>query len=202
VQHPLLRAGRHRVANDLFAYAQGAVLLLLITRELGLSPTVYGAIIAGFGAGGVYGSLAVTRVASELGHRGAIFVGVVLMAAGDALVVLAGGSLPLAGMGHVAGQLVTGLGLPLCTISMVSLRQAITPPDLLGRVNATTRLLPWSAVPLGALLGGALGATIGLRPTLVLSAGGSALVVAWVVYSLGRTRRAFAAHDPRQEPPV
>jgi hypothetical protein len=99
-------------------------------------------------------------------------IGVLLMATGEALVALAGGPLPNTGVGLVAGQFVTGVGLPQCTIGMVSRRQSITAVELLGRVNATTRLLAWSAVPLGALLGGALGEAIGLRPTLALSAGG------------------------------
>jgi hypothetical protein len=93
----------------------------------------------------------------------------------------------------VGGQFLTGVGLPLCTINMVSLRQAITPADLLGRVNATTRLLAWGAAPVGALLGGALGDTIGLRPTLVIAAGGSALVVAWVVSTIPERRLTLRA---------
>ncbi|MBV9328844.1 MAG: hypothetical protein JO352_34475 [Chloroflexi bacterium] len=114
------------------------------------------------------------------------------MAAGDALVALAGGPLmPFAGVGLVAGQFVTGIGLPVCTITMVSLRQAVTPTDLLGRVSATTRLLAWGAIPLGALLGGALGDSIGLRATLVVSAAGSALVMAWVLHAF-TIRDAFA----------
>jgi MFS family permease len=192
LREPLLRtmAGTAALSN-LFAYAQGAVLLLFVTRELALPPTVYGAIVAGFGVGGVCGSLLAPRVAGEIGRRGAICAGVVLMAAGDALVAASGGPVSFAGVGVVAGQLMTGLGLPLCTISMVSLRQSITPVDLLGRVNATTRLLAWGAVPLGALLGGALGDAIGLRPTLVVSAAGSALVVAWVLLALAAPAARF-----------
>ena len=67
---------------------------------------------------------------------------------------------------------------------MVSLRQLLTPSAMLGRVNATTRLLSWGALPLGALLGGAVGEMIGIRPTMVVSALGSILVVAWVLLAL------------------
>ncbi len=172
MHHSLLRTMAATAAlSNLFAYAQSAVLLLFVTRELGLPATVYGAILAGFGLGGVLGSLVVGRVAGGVGPRGAICVGVVLMAAGDSLVAMAGGPLSFPAAAIVAGQFVTGVGLPLCTVSMVSLRQAITPADLLGRVNAATRLVAWGALPLGALLGGALGDALGLRPTLVIAAG-------------------------------
>ena len=183
--------------SNVFAYAQAAVLLLFVTRDLALPPTVYAAILGGFGLGGVCGSLLVARVAGLVGQRGAICLGAVLMAAGDALVALAGGPLmPFAGVGLVAGQFVTGIGLPVCTITMVSLRQAVTPTDLLGRVSATTRLLAWGAIPLGALLGGALGDSIGLRATLVVSAAGSALVMAWVLHAF-TIRDAFAQKNSR-----
>ncbi len=52
----------------------------------------------------------------------------------------------------------------------VSLRQALTPARLQGRVNATMYVLTWGAVPLGGLLGGALGQVLGLRPTIFLTA--------------------------------
>ena len=55
-----------------------------------------------------------------------------------------------------------------------SLRQTITPERLLGRMNATMRFLVWGTMPIGSLLGGALGAAIGLRPTLWVAAIGGA----------------------------
>jgi len=212
LRHPLLRTTAVTAAlSNFFAYAQSAVLLLVVTRELGLPPTVYGVMLGAFGLGGVCGSLGVRHVARCLGQRGAICAGVALMAAGDALVSVAGGPLPFgdtlvsvatgprtfAAAGMVAGQLMTGVGLAVCSISMVSLRQALTPADLLGRVNATARLLAWGAIPAGALLGGALGDWIGLRPTLVVAAAGSGLVMAWVLYAFGVHRRFVTRFTPK-----
>jgi hypothetical protein len=48
----------------------------------------------------------------------------------------------------------------------LSFRQAVCPPELLGRMNASVRWVIWGINPLGALLGGALGAWLGVRPTL------------------------------------
>jgi MFS family permease len=191
---PVLRAMAITGAvSNLFAYIQAAVLVLYVTRDLGLAPSAYGLILSGFGLGGVCGALVGPRVAGRVGYGGAIACGVALMASGNALVALAGAPLALAGL--VAGQVLTGFGLPLCTISMISLRQSITPRDLLGRVNATTRLVSWGALPLGALLGGALGEAIGIRPTLVLSSAGSAMVVLWVLLALTPATRKLAVRS-------
>ena len=181
--HPVLRALAGTAAlSNMFAYAQSAVLLLYVTRDLGLEATAFGVILAAFSLGGVCGSLCGARVAGRVGQLGAIRVGVALMAAGDCVVAVTG--VPAAFAGIALGQFVTGLGLPICTISMLSLRQTITPGAMLGRMNAATRLVSWGAIPLGALLGGALGEAIGLRQTLVTCAAGSTLVVAWVACAL------------------
>ena len=58
-------------------------------------------------------------------------------------------------------------------INQVSLRQAITPPRMQGRMNATMRFIVWGTMPIGAILGGALGNVIGLqRHDLVGAIGG------------------------------
>src|SRR5207249_1429625 len=57
----------------------------------------------------------------------------------------------------------------------VSIRQAVTPPSLIGRMTATARFVTRGMLPIGSLLGGILGASIGLRPTLWVSAIGGAL---------------------------
>ena len=189
---PVLRAMAVTGAiSNLFAYMQTAVLVLYMTRELTLPASAYGAVLAAFGLGGVCGATAGPRVAGRVGCGGAIAWGALLMASGYTLVALSGERLALFGL--VAGQFLIGFGLPLCTVSMVSLRQLLTPSAMLGRVNATTRLLSWGALPLGALVGGVLGEVIGIRPTLAVSALGSILVVAWVLSALTPAARHVAS---------
>ena len=188
LQHPVLRALAGTAAlSNLFAYAQSAVLLLYVVRDLHLEPTAFGVILAGFSLGGVSGSLCGARAAARLGQFGAIGLGVTLMAGGDSIVALANG--PAAFAEITLGQFVTGFGLPICTISMLSLRQMLTPPSMQGRMNAATRLVSWGAIPLGALLGGGVGETIGLHETLITCAAGSLLVVAWVAPTLRPARK-------------
>ena len=78
-------------------------------------------------------------------------------------------------------MLVFDFGAVLYGITYLSLRQAITPDRLLGRMTATMRFLTVAAAPLGSLVGGALATVIGLRATL------------WCVGALGIVLAASAA---------
>jgi len=69
------------------------------------------------------------------------------------------------------------------SVNETSLRQAITPDRLLGRMNATVGFIADGAGPMGALVGGFLGGVIGLRPTLALAALGGACAAAWLFAS-------------------
>jgi len=56
----------------------------------------------------------------------------------------------------------------LYNINQVSLRQALTPPEMSGRMNATMRWFVWGTIPIGALLGGIIGTNLGLREALLI----------------------------------
>jgi hypothetical protein len=102
----------------------------------------------------------------------AIVGGALVAVTGDCLIALAGPPLPAIPL-LLVGRLLAGAGLPLFVVNAVSLRQAITPAPLLGRVAAGIRSITWGVLPVGALLGGLLGEHIGLRPTLLVAACGS-----------------------------
>ena len=74
-------------------------------------------------------------------------------------------------------------------MGFVSLRQAATPTPMLGRMNSVMLTLLQGVVPVGALAGGLLGQTIGMRPTLFISIAGELLATLWVVFSPIRTMR-------------
>ena len=56
-------------------------------------------------------------------------------------------------------------------------------------MNAVMRFIVWGTIPLGALTGGVLGSTIGLRETMVVGAIGGGLAVLWIVFSPQRHLR-------------
>ncbi|WP_207757453.1 MFS transporter [Nonomuraea cypriaca] len=86
-----------------------------------------------------------------------------------------------------AANFVSLIGWPMFNVTVISFRQSVTPDHLLGRVNATMRTIAWSALALGALLGGALGSWLGLRETVIVAAIG--LFVPMVILLTSPIRR-------------
>jgi hypothetical protein len=74
-------------------------------------------------------------------------------------------------------------------IAQLSYRQMICPPHLLGRMNAAMRWIVWGTLPLGGLIGGALGSVIGVRLAILVGVVGSWAAAAWVFFSPLRTMR-------------
>src|SRR4029078_13606353 len=71
----------------------------------------------------------------------------------------------------------------LYNVTQVSLRQTITPARIQGRMNSVMRFIVWGTIPLGALLGGALGAWVGLQETLIIGGIGCSLPFLPVLFS-------------------
>jgi hypothetical protein len=85
-------------------------------------------------------------------------------------------------------------------VAQISYRQAICPPRLMGRMNAAVRWIVWGTMPLGALIGGALGTAIGVRPTLWIGLIGSWAAGFWVYFS--PLRRMRDVPQPREPEPT
>jgi hypothetical protein len=62
------------------------------------------------------------------------------------------------------GVAVTSFGQVLYNVAQISYRQALCPPGLLGRMNASIRFLVFGALPVGGLLGGLLGSASASTP--------------------------------------
>jgi hypothetical protein len=96
------------------------------------------------------------------------------------LIPLATGPLIVAVSFLLAAQLLGDVAIEIYLVNEVSLRQALIPPRLLGRANASTQVLSKGAGSLGALLAGALGQSIGLRWTLLIGVLGIMLSALWI----------------------
>ncbi|PYE48985.1 MFS transporter [Deinococcus yavapaiensis] len=168
--------------SNFFSSAGGAVFVLFVTRDLNFSPSLLGTVIGVGGGGALLGALLAGRLPARLGMGPVIVLSSALFPLASVLVPL---STPgLAGVILVGvSQFVIGLGIVVYNVVQVSLRQAITPHRLLGRMNATMRFFVWGTMPLGALLGGALGTLLDLRTTLFFAALGQALAVLPVLLS-------------------
>jgi MFS family permease len=148
----------------------GAVSVLVLTRQLGASAGLVGLLMVGGGVGGVLGALTANRIANRIGQGRTIWLSVLVTSPFMLL-------LPLAGRGwllslYALGWVAFGFGAVVYNIAQVSYRQAICPDRLLGRMNASVRFMVWGTLPLGALVGGVLGSTIGIHATLWVGAFG------------------------------
>jgi hypothetical protein len=95
----------------------------------------------------------------------------------------------------------SGITSMAMSINYVSLRQAITPPELQGRVNATGRWLNWTVIPLAAIGGGAVATAVGIRETILIGSGVAFLAVPILFLSpLGSLRAVPGAISPPEEP--
>lgn len=146
----------------------GAVFLIFVSRDLGFEPGVLGMVFAVGGVTSLIGALYATRAANRLGTGRSIALGRLLMAGFMFLVPLASGSTSVMLALLIAQQLGDAFWT-ITEVSGISLRQSVAPEGMLGRVNAGMRVSGQAAMLAGALIGGLLGETIGLRATLVVA---------------------------------
>jgi len=148
-------------------HMQVAVLILFATRDLGLSPGAIGLAYACGGVGCVIAAGFAERLTARFGVGPVIVHGLFLTALGWQAFGLVSGASGIATFALGIAMLVFDFGAVLYAINYLSLRQAITPDRLLGRMTATMRFLTVAAAPLGSLAGGGLATAIGLRGTLL-----------------------------------
>lgn len=166
---------------NLFENARYAMLVLFLSRELDLAPGAIGAIFAIGSVGFLLGSVLPAPAARRLGLGRAILVGVIGVVPGDILIAVAGGPKLLAATLVTAGWFLGGLAGPVYDVNQYSLRQAVTPDRLRGRVSASIRLLIRGIVPIGAIIGGLLAEWVGLRAVMFFGilGGPVAFVLIW-----------------------
>lgn len=201
--HPLLRPIVVASAGaGLFTYAVRAVYILFATRELGLDPFQLGAIIAAGGIAAVPGGLLVTWATRRFGFGPSIWGGWLITGASFLLIPMASG--PLAIPLLIAAQALGGLAYTVANVNQWTLRQAVTPDHLQGRVTASHRFLVYGIFPLGALLGGTLATAFGMRPALLIAAVGATLCPLWLLATPLRGLRVAPAgvmpEESRDEP--
>ncbi len=146
-----------------------AVFVLYATKELDVSPFLLGLIVAAGGPGAMLGATLAPGLSRRIGVGPSISVAQVATGLARLLIPLAAvpGSASVALL--VVSSFALGVARPLFNVNAVSLRQAIAPLHLQGRMNATVRFLMWGVTPFGALAGGYLGDVLGLRPALFLA---------------------------------
>lgn len=158
---------------------------------VGTAIGLFYAINAGIGA---VGAAVAPRVSTRL-PLGTMYV--------IGLFFVGGGFLALALIGTFIAVIPAGLtfaGMAWVNVALTTMRQRLTPPELLGRVTAASRTLAWLGLPLGAAVGGLIAGYVGVVPVYV---GGSLLVLAIAFALLGTALvRDPVMADPHDDPDV
>lgn len=169
VGHPWLRAiAACTGTSNFFGSMIFAIGLLYFTRTLHLHSWQAGLIFALGSFGSIFGALVVNRLQLRIGVGRTILITSISFSLGGICYPLAPKSSPLPVL--ILGMMLFGFGAVAYNVTQVSLRQAITPERLQGRMNAAMRWIVWGTMPFGSLLGGALGQTYGLRFALWVGA--------------------------------
>ncbi|MGW4061701.1 MFS transporter [Amycolatopsis sp. NPDC004747] len=176
----LLAISAHGAVSSFFQSAHLAIVIVFLARDLGLSPWVIGVLGTASLTGAVTAGFTARRLGDRIGQARALWGAAVLFG-------LAYQLYPFTGRGwaltcYVLAGFFTSYSVIVLSVFGVSFQQAVTPPELLGRVNAISQTLVYGVVPLGSLLGGALAGPIGMRATLHVAAAGvlaSAAIMVW-----------------------
>jgi MFS family permease len=178
-EHSLLRglalgAGLMNLATN--AYMAVFVLWAVgAESQVGLTPLGYGLFAAIAGVGAVVGSLLVGRAIQRFGQPQSLLT---------SLLVLSGAMVIPVALPVPATVMVAGFAFGVCgaaaNVIVVSMRQRLIAEELLGRVNASYRLIGVGGIPIGAIGGGALGSLAGL-PVVFYTAVAGCLIAAAIV---------------------
>ena len=190
--HPFLRSiAATTASSNLFSNVVYAILILYLVRQLEFSPEQIGLAFSLGSIGFLLGALTANRIAKRVGVGPTIVASSFAFGPSALLVAIAPSDLALPFV--IASVFFGGLGGAIYNINQVSLRQAITPDRMQGRMNATMRFIVWGTIPIGATLGGFLGGIIGLHETIWVGAIGGLFVFLPVLFSPVRGIREMPA---------
>ena len=152
-----------------FAFSMLVVLAVpVITQAHGGEATLFASAMAAFGLASVAGTFVAGRVAGSLTPRIVLMFG----PGSSALAALMLLALPEGNPGPLlmAAFFVLGFGPSMWLVTQNTVRQLVTPAQMLGRVNAVIQTAIYGTRPLGALAGGAIGTAAGPQAGLIVVA--------------------------------
>ena len=147
--------------------------MLYATRSLGVNPATLGLVLGGAAVGTLLGSVVTARVSRRIGIGPAFLVGCFLFPAPLILVPAAGGPHWLVLVCLFVAEFLSGIGLMLLDILAGAISAGIIPRTLRSRVSGAFMVVNNGVRPVGTAVGGVLGTTIGLRPTLWIATVGA-----------------------------
>ena len=155
---------------NLFGAALFGIFPVLIWQELKLPPAFFGTVMGLASVGFLAGAALSSRLPSGIGIGRTIIVSAAFGAPAFLLMTLTPENLSVAAVTLFVGWFVAGMSQVIYNVAQISLRQAITPPEMQSRMNATMRFIVWGTIPIGSILGGALATFVPVRAALILAA--------------------------------
>ncbi len=165
------------------------IYVLYLTKTIGVMPLLVGIIIAISSIGSLLGALFAERITHVLGLGPTLLYSVLLASVAEWIIASANGPHLVAILLVIIGEASVQAGAVVYGINNVSMRQAVVPSLLRGRVNATVRILSIGVVPIGALLAGFIGDRYGLRIAVYIAGAGTFLAFLWIFFSPVRMLR-------------
>ncbi|WP_255500590.1 MFS transporter [Micromonospora sp. Llam0] len=172
---------------NLFGSVAGAVQVIFLVRVLNVEPAYTGLIFALAALGGISGAVLSGRTTRWIGSARVMWFSLLVFGLPQILAALAqpGWWVALFPIGFG----ISYFAIVTYNIAVVTYRQVICPPRLLGRMTAAVRWITWGTIPIGGVIGGALGTVIGIRPTLWIACVGTWAAGFWMYFSPLRRSR-------------
>ena len=175
---PLWRITACTATSNFGSAMVGDVFVIFLLNILSFSPVLIGLLDTVGAVGFLLGTIVTPVVTKRLGLGRAIAIPAGIMVINIAtLLAIYGYAFLIVG----AIGLITGIVLPICNINQVSLRETIAPDRVQGRMNATVRTINWGTMPVGAMIGGTLGSTVGIIGTILVGGALQGAAVLWIV---------------------
>jgi MFS family permease len=186
----IIRAELLGVATlNLFNFMYFALFILYATRYLHVRPATLGIVLGSAAVGTLGAAYFAGPLARRIGLGPAFLIGCFGFPAPLILVPAAGGPHWLVLVFLFTAELLAGIGLMLLDILAGTISAAVIPSSVRARVSGAFQLVNYGVRPVGTALGGVLGATIGVRPTLWIATVGALLGMAFLLPSPIRTMR-------------
>jgi MFS family permease len=181
---PIVRASLLSTATiNFFNFVFFALVILYANTYLHIQPGALGAVIAVASIGALIGSVVTGRIGRRIGIGPAFVLGCFLFPTPLVLIPLASGPHWLVIVCVTVAEFFSGFGVMLLDITGGAIKAAVVPDRLRSRVSGAYMLVNYGVRPLGALMGGLLGAEIGVRNTLWIATVGAIAGVLWLLPS-------------------
>jgi len=159
------------------------IFTLYAVRVLHFSPDKLGLAIGSLAAGALCGSLLAGRVERLIGLPATLTLAIIGVCASPLLLLIPRDAGVVSIALCMAGWYGHGFGIGMWNVNTITLRQVLTPMNVLGRMNATYRMVLFGALPVGALLAGLLGSTVGYWHAILISTIALTTPMLWLAFS-------------------